>query len=104
MQNDKQGLVKEWGKTFGKGNFKQETFEGLPDNYSLFWFRNPTQGLTEIPLLTLYTEKRIELVGGLKINFRTYSNEFLPEVEIINSNGNEKVFCNTKIRTKNIFF
>lgn len=102
-KNDKQGLVKEWGKTFGNGNFKQEDFEGLPDNYSLFWFRNPTQGLTEIPLLTLYTEKRIELVGGLKINFRTYSNEFLPEVEIINSDGNEKVYLQYKDTDEKIF-
>jgi hypothetical protein len=102
-KNDKQGLVKEWGKTFGNGNFKQEDFEGLPDNYSLFWFRNPTQGLTEIPLLTLYTEKRIELVGGLKINFRTYSNEFLPEVEIINSDGNEKVYLQYKDSDEKIF-
>ena len=90
-KNDKQELIKDWGKTFGNGNFKQEDFDGLPENYSLFWFRNPTQGLSDIPILTLYTEKRIELVGGLKINFRTYSNEFLPEVEILNSDGNEKV-------------
>jgi len=90
-KNDKQELIKDWGKTFGNGNFKQEDFDGLPENYSLFWFRNPTQGLSDIPILTLYTEKRIELVGGLKINFRTYSNEFLPEIEILNSDGNEKV-------------
>lgn len=95
-KNDKQELIKEWGKTFGNGNFKQEDFEGLPQNYSLFWFRNPTQGLSEIPQLTLYTEKRIELVGGLKVNFRTYSNEFLPEVEIVNSDGNEKVYLQYK--------
>lgn len=95
-KNDKQELIKDWGKTFGNGNFKQEDFDGLPENYSLFWFRNPNQGLTDIPILTLYTEKRIELVGGLKINFRTYSNEFLPEVEIVNSNGNESVYLQYK--------
>ena len=95
-KNDKQELIKDWGKTFGNGNFKQEDFDGLPENYSLFWFRNPTQGLSDIPILTLYTEKRIELVGGLKINFRTYSNEFLPEVEILNSDGNEKVYLQYK--------
>lgn len=102
-KNDKQELIKDWGKTFGNGNFKQEDFDGLPENYSLFWFRNPTQGLTEIPLLTLYTEKRIELVGGLKVNFRTYSNDFLPEVEIVNSDGNEKVYLQYKDTDEKIF-
>ncbi len=102
-KNDKQELIKDWGKTFGKGNFKQEDFDGLPENYSLFWFRNPTQGLPEIPLLTLYTEKRIELIGGLKVNFRTYSNDFLPEVEIVNSDGNEKVYLQYKDTDDKIF-
>ncbi len=102
-KNDKQELIKDWGKTFGNGNFKQEDFDGLTENYSLFWFRNPTQGLTEIPLLTLYTEKRIELVGGLKVNFRTYSNDFLPEVEIVNSDGNEKVYLQYKDTDEKIY-
>lgn len=102
-KNDKQELIKDWGKTFNNGNFKQEDFDGLPENYSLFWFRNPTQGLSEIPLLTLYTEKRIELIGGLKVNFRTYSNDFLPEVEIVNSDGNEKVYLQYKDTDEKIF-
>jgi hypothetical protein len=95
-KNDKQEPIKKWGKTFGNEDFKQENFDGLPNNYSLFWFRNPTQGLSEISILTLYTEKRIELVSGLKVNFRTYSNEFFPEVEIVNSDGNEKVYLQYK--------
>lgn len=102
-KNDKQELIKEWGQTFRNGNFKQEDFDGLPDNYSLFWFRYPTQGVLEIPLLTLYTEKRIELVGGLKVNFRTYINDFLPDVEIINSDGNEKVYLQYKDYDEKIF-
>lgn len=94
--NDKQELIKEWGKNFRKGDFKQEDFDGLPGNYSLFWFHNPTQGHSDFSILTLYTEKRIELVGGLKVNFRTYSDEFLPEVEIMNSDDNENVFLQYK--------
>lgn len=95
-RNDKTELIKEWGNTFRNGDFQQEDFDGLPDNYCLFWFRNPTQGHTHFSILTLYTEKRIELVGGLKVNFRTYSDDFLPEVEIINSDGNENVFLQYK--------
>ena len=102
-KNDKKELIKDWGKTFGNGNFKQEDFDGLPENYSLFWFCNPTQGLPEIPLLTLYNEKRIELIGGLKVNFRTYSNDCLPEVEIVNSEGNEKVYLQYKNTNEKIF-
>jgi hypothetical protein len=102
-KNEKQDTIKEWGKTFSNGNFKQEDFEGLPENYSLFWFRNPTQDLSGISILTLYTEKRIELVGGLKVNFRTYINDFLPEVEIVNSDGNEKVFLEYKGTEEKIF-
>ncbi len=95
-KNNKKELIKNWGNTFRNGNFKQEDFDGLPENYSLFWFCNPTQGLSDISILTLYTEKRIELIGGLKINFRTYSNKFLPEVEITNSDGNEIVYIQYK--------
>jgi hypothetical protein len=95
-KNDKKELIKDWGKTFVNGNFKKEDFDGLPENYSLFSFRNPKQGLSDISILTLYSEKQIELVGGLKINFRTYSNEFLPEVEIVNSDGNENVYLQYK--------
>lgn len=95
-KKDKQEIIKGWGKTFINGNFKQEDFDGLPDNYSLFWFQNPTQGISEISILTLYTKKRIELVGGLKVNFRTFSREYLPEVEIVNSDGNEKVYLQYK--------
>lgn len=102
-KNVKQESIKEWGKTFSTGNFKQEDFEGLPENYSLFWFRNPTQGHSEIPSLTLYTEKRIELIGGLKVNFRTYINDFLPEVEIVNSDGNECIYLQYKGTDEKIF-
>jgi len=102
-KNEKQEIIKEWGSTFVNGDFKQEDFEGLPENYSLFWFRNPTQGLSEISLLTLYTEKRIELIGGLKVNFRTYVNDYLPEVEIVNADGNEKVYLQYKETHEKIF-
>ena len=102
-KNGKQETIKAWGKTFNNGDFKQEDFEGIPKNYSLFWFRNPTQGLSEIPILTLFTEKRIELVGGLKVSFRTYTNDFLPEVKIVNSDGNEKVYLQYKGTDEKIF-
>ncbi|MGG1920215.1 hypothetical protein AB1278_00180 [Chryseobacterium sp. NRRL B-14798] len=57
-KNEKQELIKDWGKTFGNGNFKQEDFEGLPENYSLFWFRNPKQSLAGIQFLH-FTPKNV---------------------------------------------
>lgn len=102
-KNGREKTIEDWGKTFSQGNFKREDLDGLPKNYSLFWFRNPTKGLSGISILTLYTEKRIELVGGLKVNFRTYTNDFLPEVEIINSDGNENVYLQYKGTNEKIF-
>lgn len=96
-KNEKVEIIEKWGKTFDNGKFKQEDFEGLPINYSLFSFINPTQGIEEFSNLRLYSEKRVNLIGGLRINFRTYINDFLPEIEILNSDGNEKVYIQYKL-------
>lgn len=87
----KQSII-EWGETFRHGNFHEEDFEGLPENYSLFKILNPTTSHPDISLLTIFNEKRIELIDGLKVNFRTYIDDYLPELEITNSDGNEKVY------------
>jgi len=102
-RNDKLGSILEWGKSFRSGNFRQEDLDGLPENYSIFKILNPVVSHPEIPLLTLYTEKSIELVGGLKLNFRTFINDFLPEVEITNSDGSEKVYFQYRNTEEKIF-
>jgi len=102
-KNGKQVSILEWGKSFRYGNFRKEDFEGLPEQYSLFKILNPVVSHPDIPLLTLYTEKRIELAGGLKVNFRTFINDFLPDVEIINSDGNEKVYLQYRNTEEKIF-
>lgn len=102
-RNGKRESIQEWGKSFRNGTFRQEYLDGLPENYSLFKILNPVKSHPEIPLLTLYTEKRIELTAGLKVNFRTFSNDFLPEVEITNSDGNEKVYLQYKNTEEKIF-
>ena len=94
---EKKQSILEWSKTFRNGDFLEEEFEGLPANYSLFRILNPTTSHPDISLLTLYFEKKIELIGGLKVNFRTFINDFLPEIEIINSDGTEKLFLQYKI-------
>lgn len=102
-KNAKMESILEWGRSFRSGNFRKEDFDGLPEHYSLFKLLNPVTSHPDIPLLTLYTEKRIELSAGLKVNFRTFSNDFLPEVEITNSDGNEKVYLQYKNTEEKIF-
>lgn len=91
-KNEKKEALIEWSKTFTKGNFKEEDADGLPNNYSLYKIINPSVSHPDLPKLTLYTEKKIELINGLKVNFRTYINDFLPEVNIINAEGNESIY------------
>ncbi|THU41235.1 hypothetical protein FAM09_03745 [Niastella caeni] len=102
-RNGKRDSIIEWGKTFSSGNFRIEDLDGLPDGYSLFKILNPVKSHPSIPLLTLYTQKRIELTGGLKVNFRTFINDFLPEVQISNSDGNEKVYLQYRNTEEKIF-
>lgn len=102
-KNEKQEQIKEWGKTFEKENFCQIIYEGIPSGYSLFYFQKPKVGHPEIEILKLYSEKRIELVEGLKVNFRTYLSDELPKVDVINSDGYEKVFIQYRNSTEKIF-
>lgn len=95
--------ILEWGKSFRNESFKEEDLDGLPDGYSLFKIHDPTESHPKIQLLTLYTEKRIELTGGLKVSFRTFINDFLPDVEITNSDGDEKVYLQYRNNDVKIF-
>ncbi|TWI17209.1 hypothetical protein [Sphingobacterium siyangense] len=102
-RNNKREIIKEWGGTFRGIDFKEEELDGLPQGYSLFWLRNPICGLSKIPILTLHSEKRIELVNGLRVDFRTYINDFLPEIEIVNSEGSERVYLQYSGETEKRF-
>jgi hypothetical protein len=102
-KNEKRESILEWGETFRSGNFRQEDLDGLPENYTLFKIFNPVKSHPDIPLLTLYTEKRIQLTSGLKVSFRTFINDFLPEVEVINSDGDEKVYLQYRNTEEKIF-
>lgn len=102
-RNEKRDSISEWGRTFKSGDFRMEDVEGLPENHSLFKLFNPIISHPEIPLLTLYVEKRIELIGGVKVNFRTFINDFEPEVEITNSDGNERVYLQYRNTEEKLF-
>lgn len=102
-RNGKRESILEWGKSFRSGNFREEDLEGLPENYTLFKILNPVKSHPDISILTVFTQKKIELIGGLKVNFRTFINDYLPEVEISNSDGNEKVFLQYRNTEEKIF-
>lgn len=91
-KSEKNETIQAWGQTFHNGNFKMEDLEGMPANYSLYRINNPSSSHPQIPILTLYTEKKIHLFGGLKISFRTFIDDFPPEVLIENADGDESVY------------
>lgn len=99
----KRESIIDWGRTFRKEDFREEDLEGLPEGYFLFKLINPKESHPDIPLLTLFTEKRIGLADGLKVNFRTYIDDFLPDVEITNSDGIEKVFLQYKHTEEKVY-
>lgn len=81
-----------WGQHFRATDFKKLELEGLPKGFALFRIQYPKQNHPAIYMLSIGTEKSIQLNGGLKVAFNTYLNLHLPEVEIINADGNEEVF------------
>lgn len=81
----------------------ESDYIGLPSGYSLFKFLNPKTGLNTIPELGLQVDKTIQLVSALKYDFRTFTNDFLPEVEIQNSDGSELVYLQYKNSTERIY-
>ncbi|MCE7066684.1 hypothetical protein [Dyadobacter sp. CY326] len=70
----------------------QSDFEGVPAGYSLFKILDPNKGLDNVPELTFIKEKRIEVVDALAVNFRTLTDDFMPEVQVLNSDSTEKVY------------
>jgi hypothetical protein len=114
-KNSKRELISNWVKNDCL-NYVDETdeFENIPGGYSLFKFLNPQAGIDTIPLLTISKEKSVKLISALQVDFRTFTNDFLPEVEIINAdgtesiyliykNGDEKIFLKKKLSSGNIW-
>jgi hypothetical protein len=92
-----------WGKNQCT-KFEDETeLENMPDGLSLFRFHNPREGIDEIPLMTIIKEKFVQLTSALEIDFRTFTNDFLPEVEILNSDGAEKIYLQYKKNDDKLF-
>jgi hypothetical protein len=95
-KNSKREEILTWGKSKCARFEDESDYDNIPKGHSLFKLLNPRDGLDGIPELTLEKEKSIQLVSSLRIDFRTFTNDFLPEIEIINSDGTETVYLQYK--------
>ena len=101
-KNSKREKIFNWLKGHCSRFENELKYINLPDDYSLFKFLNPKTGLDEIEELTIFSEKSIRLSGAFEVNFRTFTNDILPQVEILNSDGSEEVFLQYKNSTEEI--
>jgi hypothetical protein len=102
-KNSLREKILNWGKTQCT-KFEDETdLENMPEGISLFRFLNPREGIDEIPVLTIVKEKFIQLTSALEFDFRTFTNDFLPEVKVLNSDGTENIYLQYKNNEEKIF-
>jgi hypothetical protein len=95
-KNSKRDMIDDWLKNHCSEFEDESDYEGLPENHSLFRFSNPNEGIDSIPELRLFKEKSIRLISALRIDFRTFTNDIMPEVEIFNADGTESVYLQYK--------
>lgn len=97
--------IQEWCENCCSKFRNESTLLNVPPDHSLFWFKNPNRSHAEFPQLKVYENKTISLRAGtgLKIGYLTYLNEMLPEVEILNADGNEKVYIQYEDENEKIF-
>lgn len=93
-KNEIKDSIKEWGERSCSIFRDDSFFSNLPTGYSLFWLKNPKESHEEYQQLRVSKNKKIFLreYTGLKIGYRTYLNQILPEVEISNAEGSEIVY------------
>lgn len=99
VKNETFGLIEEWGKSFPSDCFVKKEYIGIPPGFSLYSFINPRTSCENVPSLELDATKTIKMVGGLRITFRQYLNQYRPEVQIENADGSEKVILSYKNET-----
>jgi hypothetical protein len=102
-KNEKKESIIDWGRKYCKEFFDESDLENLPECYSLFKFLNPQESHPDIPILTISSVKTIQPVNGLKLSASTFLMDKLPDIEIVNSLGDEKVFIQYKNTEEEIF-
>ncbi len=84
--------IEEWGQCFAEGDFKELTTIKIFGNFVFYQLNNPPIGHPDIPALQFKSEKKIALTGGIKIGVRTWLNKLLPDIELENGRGTEKIY------------
>lgn len=86
--------IQEWCEKSCSEFRNESTLINVPIGHSLFWFKNPSISHEGFPVLKVYENKTISLRPGtgLNIGYSTYLDIMLPEVEIENADGNERVY------------
>jgi len=93
-KNSIRDRVKNWCEN-GCLEFKDySALINLPQGYSLFWFRRPNISHPDFEMLTIFSEKSIIIREGtgLKVGYNSFLDELLPEVELLNAEGDEYIF------------
>jgi hypothetical protein len=93
-KNSIKDSIKEWCEKSCREFKDYSTLLNLPSGNSLFWIKDPQSSHDQFQQLRVYKDKAITLRTGtgLKIGYRTYLKDMLPEIEIINADGNETVY------------
>ncbi len=101
--DSKKQSIEEWGKTFLKGDFCSIDYDKIPTGFNLFKFKNPQISHPTEEILRVPTKKKLEFLGGIKTDNRSYLKNLLPKIYIDGADGTEKVFLEFIDTNQSIF-
>lgn len=90
--DSKKQSIEDWGATFMKGDFSPIDYDKIPIGFNLFKFKNPPSSHPSEEILRVTTKKRLEFIGGIKVDNRSYLKNLLPKIYVDGADGTEKVF------------
>lgn len=83
----------DWGNLMDAAEFCELNLIGLPDEFRVFKLKAPTIDHPDFPQLSFQSIKRIKIIGGVRIGVRRYLEGILPEIELENGRGDEKLLA-----------
>ncbi|WP_166921105.1 hypothetical protein [Flavobacterium poyangense] len=89
--DSKKQSIEDWGATFSKGDFSFIDYDNVPSGFNLFKFKNPPSSHPTEEILQITTKKKLEFIGGIKIDNRSYLKNLLPKIYIHGADGSEKI-------------
>ncbi|WP_264566286.1 hypothetical protein [Flavobacterium sp. N3904] len=101
--DSKKQSIEDWGKTFLKGDFSPIDYDKIPTGFNLFKFKNPPSSHPTEEILRVTTKKRLEFLGGIKVDNRSYLKNLLPKIYVDGADGTEKVFLEFTETNQSIF-